>query len=96
MLEMNWVPIVAAVVVKKEAWAKIPASLAPALADVARATGENVRTQSRAEDEKAITALRQRGVKTHALTRRGGGRMAGAREEGQRDDPRHQRARRHL
>ncbi len=68
MLEMNWVPIVAAVVIKRETWAKLPPASLKAIEQAATEAGANIRAQSRQEDEKAVAAMKQRGLKTHPLT----------------------------
>lgn len=68
MLEMNWVPIIAAVVMKRETWAKLPPASLKAIEQAAAEAGANIRNQSRQEDEKAVTAMKQRGLKTHPLT----------------------------
>lgn len=62
MLDLNWVPIVGAAVVRTDVWERIPAALRAELARAASDTGERIRAHSRAEDEAAIVAMQKRGL----------------------------------
>jgi len=64
MLELNWVPIVGATVVKKEIYDKFPPQSLEAIRKAAVAAGEKLRSFSRRENEEAVTAMRKRGLKT--------------------------------
>lgn len=68
MVDVNWVPIVGAAIVRREVWEKIPAELRPALKAAAATTGEAFRAKTRAEDDAAIVALKERGLTVHAVT----------------------------
>jgi len=63
MLEINWAPIVGALVVTRKAWDE----MAPALQEAMRAGGEKagvqLRAQARAEVDQAVEAMQKRGLK---------------------------------
>lgn len=67
MLDMNWCPIVGAVVVRTDAWEKIPASLRPRLLAAADETGKKIRARGRLEDEEAVRVMKQHGLQVHTL-----------------------------
>ncbi|MBI5770995.1 MAG: TRAP transporter substrate-binding protein DctP [Verrucomicrobia bacterium] len=67
MLEMNWCPIVGAVIVRTDAWEKIPAATRDSLRTAADDIGGKIRARGRFEDEEAVRAMQQRGLKVHAL-----------------------------
>lgn len=67
MVELNWVPIVGAAVVRRDTWEKIPAALRTELLKAAAATGERLRVRNRAEDDAAIAAMQKRGLTVHRL-----------------------------
>lgn len=68
MVDINWVPIVGAAVVKREAWERIPAAARPGLLAAAAATGEKIRARGREEDENAIAAMKKRGLTVHPVS----------------------------
>lgn len=68
MLEMNWVPIVGAAVVRREAWEKIPADQRQRLRRSAEETGRKIRERGRLESEEAVQAMQKRGLTVHHLT----------------------------
>ncbi|MDO8541060.1 MAG: TRAP transporter substrate-binding protein DctP [Opitutaceae bacterium] len=65
MLELNWVPIVGAAVVRRDTWEKIPAELRARLKQSGEEIGERIRMKSREEDEDAIAAMKKRGLIVH-------------------------------
>jgi TRAP-type C4-dicarboxylate transport system substrate-binding protein len=67
MLDMNWCPIVGAVVVKAEVWERIPVPIRTRMMATADAVGTKLRARGRLEDEEAVTAMKQHGLKIHAL-----------------------------
>jgi TRAP-type C4-dicarboxylate transport system substrate-binding protein len=67
MLELNWSPIVGATVVRTDLWEKIPAELRTKLRASAEATGEKIRAQSRQENDAAVKAMQERGLKVHTV-----------------------------
>lgn len=68
MLEVNWVPIVGAAIVRTDIWEKIPAPQRARLRAAADETGEKLRTRGRLEDTEAVRVMAQRGLKVHTLT----------------------------
>lgn len=67
MLELNWSPIVGATVVRADLWDKIPADIRAKLRATADATGEKIRAQSRQENDAAVKAMQERGLKVHQV-----------------------------
>jgi TRAP-type C4-dicarboxylate transport system substrate-binding protein len=68
MVDLNWVPIVGAAVVRRDAWERVAPSLRPGLLAAAATTGEKIRARGRAEDEQAIVAMQKRGLTVHRVT----------------------------
>jgi TRAP-type transport system periplasmic protein len=68
MLDMNWVPIVGAVVITRKAWdAMLPAGQ-KALREAADATGVQLRAISRRENDESVEAMKKRGLKVQPVT----------------------------
>jgi len=65
MVDVKWVPLVGAAIVRKDVWEKIPASLRVELMKAAEAAGDSMRQRGRAEDLEAITVLKERGLTVH-------------------------------
>lgn len=68
MLDMNWVPIVGAVVMTRKAWDSMSPSAQKALRQAADAGGAELRAISRRENEEAVEAMKKRGLKVQTLT----------------------------
>ena len=68
MLEINWVPIVGAAIVRTDVWEKILAPARARLRAAAEETGEKMRTRGRQEDLEAVRVMATRGLKVHNLT----------------------------
>jgi TRAP-type C4-dicarboxylate transport system substrate-binding protein len=68
MLEMNWVPIVGAGIVRTDVWEKIPPELRVKLLASAEEIGARMRTRGRAEGDEAVQAMQQHGLTVHPLT----------------------------
>lgn len=68
MLEINWAPLVGALVVRKESWEKIPAGLRRKLADAAILAGKDIKSAGRREMDESVTAMVKRGLKVTKLT----------------------------
>jgi TRAP-type C4-dicarboxylate transport system substrate-binding protein len=62
MLDLNWAPLVGACVVRKSAWEKIPAATRAALLPAAAKAGLEIQANSRKESEKAVVAMKKRGL----------------------------------
>ncbi len=63
MVEVNWAPLVGAIIVSKKAWEEIPANLREPMLKAARKTTEEIRAAGRKESEESVNAMTQRGLK---------------------------------
>ena len=68
MLDMNWVPIVGAVVMTRKAWDAMSPSAQHALRQASDVAGAELRAISRRENEEAVAAMKKRGLKVEPLT----------------------------
>src|ERR1035437_1426199 len=62
MLEIDWGPLVGAVVVQKKSWDRVPAAAREAMLKIAAETGRQVRAAGRAESDAAVAAMVKRGL----------------------------------
>jgi TRAP-type C4-dicarboxylate transport system substrate-binding protein len=68
MLDLNWVPIVGAAIVRRDVWEKIAPELRVQLQEIAAAAAGKIRTQTRAEDDDAIVAMKKNGLVVQSVT----------------------------
>src|SRR2546425_2866691 len=68
MLDMNWVPIVGAVVITRKAWEGMTPAAQKALREAGDAAGTQLRAISRRENEEAVEAMKRRGLKVQSIT----------------------------
>jgi TRAP-type transport system periplasmic protein len=68
MLDLNWVPIVGAAVITRQAWDSMSPAAQQALRDAGETTGAQLRTISRRENEEAVEAMKKRGLKVQRVT----------------------------
>jgi TRAP-type C4-dicarboxylate transport system substrate-binding protein len=68
MLDMNWVPIVGAVVVTRKAWDAMSPSAQQALRRAGDAAGVELRAISRRENEESVEAMKKRGLKVQPVS----------------------------
>ena len=68
MLDMNWVPLVGAVVMTKKTWDTIPPETQIVLRTTAKETGKLIKADGRRENVESVEAMRKRGLKVHPLT----------------------------
>lgn len=68
MLDMNWVPIVGAVVITRRAWDGMPPAAQTALRQAANATGIKMREISRREHEESVEVMKKRGLRVQQLS----------------------------
>jgi TRAP-type C4-dicarboxylate transport system substrate-binding protein len=68
MLDMNWAPLVGALVITKKAWDTIPKEAQAVLRASAEKAGNEIRAQLRKENDDAVDAMKKRGLTVHALT----------------------------
>lgn len=68
MLDMNWVPIVGAVVVTRKAWDAMSPEGQKALRQAGDLAGIELRAVSRRENEESVEAMKKRGLKVQPVT----------------------------
>lgn len=68
MLEINWAPIVGALVVTKKAWDEMSPAGQEALRSGGERAGLQMRTQARREVDEAVDAMKKRGLNVHRPT----------------------------
>ncbi|HEX4986528.1 MAG TPA: TRAP transporter substrate-binding protein DctP [Burkholderiales bacterium] len=68
MLELDWVPLVGAVVLTRKAWDAMTPEGQQGLRDAAAVASRQLREASRRQNEQAIEAMKKRGLKLQALT----------------------------
>jgi TRAP-type C4-dicarboxylate transport system substrate-binding protein len=68
MLELNWAPLVGALVVSKKTWDKIPPATQAALREGTREHGRKMKADGRREGEESVEAMKKRGLIVHAVT----------------------------
>jgi TRAP-type C4-dicarboxylate transport system substrate-binding protein len=68
MLELNYVPLVGALVVRKAAWDKFPEETKSAMLAAAREAGAKIRGDSLLESDRAVEAMRRRGLTVHVVS----------------------------
>jgi TRAP-type transport system periplasmic protein len=67
MLPLKWAPLTGALVIRKQLWDKIPADAKPVLRAAAEEAGRSNKEQGRSESEKAIAAMKEKGLKVHPV-----------------------------
>jgi len=68
MLDMNWAPLVGAVVVTRKTWEGLSPAGQKALLDAGETSGAQLRAISRRENEEAVLAMKRRGLKVQSVT----------------------------
>lgn len=68
MLELNWAPLVGALVVRKETWDAIPAATREALVKSAATAGKAVKAAGRKEMDESVAAMTKRGLTVTKVT----------------------------
>ena len=62
MLEINWAPIVGAIVITKKSWDEMSPSLQAQMRAACDTAGANIRVQARKEVDEAVQAMQKRGL----------------------------------
>ncbi|MEY4757930.1 MAG: hypothetical protein RJA34_2828 [Pseudomonadota bacterium] len=65
MLEINWAPIVGALVVTRKAWDEMSPETQAAVRSASDKAGVQIRTKARQEVEEAVEAMKKRGLTVH-------------------------------
>ena len=68
MLDLNWVPLVGAAVIRRDVWERLSPALRTELKGIAEAAADRIRAQTRAEDEEAIVAMKKNGLIVQPVT----------------------------
>jgi TRAP-type C4-dicarboxylate transport system substrate-binding protein len=68
MLEINWAPLVGALVVRKETWEKIPEATRGRLLAAAQNAGREIKAAGRKEMDESVAAMQKRGLKVTKMT----------------------------
>jgi len=68
MLDMNWVPLVGAIIITKKAWDAIPTEAQEAMRKAAVEAGKQIKVDGRRENVESVEAMKKRGLKVNALT----------------------------
>jgi TRAP-type C4-dicarboxylate transport system substrate-binding protein len=68
MVEVNWAPLVGALVVRKESWEKIPAEVRAKLQAAAAQAGKEIKAAGRLESDESVAAMEKRGLKVTKVT----------------------------
>jgi len=68
MLDLKWAPLVGATVVSKRTWEKVPREARPVLLKSAERAGERLKSDIRQANDKAIEAMKSRGLKIQSVT----------------------------
>lgn len=67
MLELDWAPVIGAIVVSKKAWDEIPENLRPQLKAACAEIGARLRSEVRAQSADAMAAMVKNGLVVHRL-----------------------------
>lgn len=67
MLELNWAPVIGAIVVSKKAWDEIPENIRPQLKAACAEIGARLRSEVRAQSADAVAAMVKHGLVVHRL-----------------------------
>ncbi len=68
MLEINWAPLVGAMVVRAKSWDRVPVASRPTLLEDAAETGLRLKAQGRAENDRAVQAMVRRGLRVQKVS----------------------------
>jgi TRAP-type C4-dicarboxylate transport system substrate-binding protein len=63
MIEINWAPLVGALVVRKDTWEKIPSDVRAKLVAAAAIAGKEIKSTARREMDDSVAAMEKRGLK---------------------------------
>ena len=67
MLEINWLPLVGALIMTKRSWDAIPAGQREDMLKAAADCGQEFQTNNRKENQEAIEAMQKRGLQVHPV-----------------------------
>lgn len=68
MLNLNYAPLVGALVIREEKWKKLDPEMQKTLAQIAVKAGRRMQAENHAAADAAVTAMKKRGLKVHEVT----------------------------
>lgn len=68
MLELNWLPLVGALIVTKKTWDALPPADHEAMLKTALDCGQEFQVQGRQENQEAVEAMQKRGLQVHPVS----------------------------
>jgi TRAP-type transport system periplasmic protein len=68
MLELNWAPVVGALMIDKRTWNALPAETQSAMMTAATEAGKQFQAQGRKEADEAVAAMQKRGLNVVPLS----------------------------
>jgi TRAP-type C4-dicarboxylate transport system substrate-binding protein len=68
MLEVNWLPLVGALVITKKSWDSLPAETREAMAKAAEECGQQFQSKGHEENQEAVDAMKKRGLQVHPVS----------------------------
>jgi len=68
MLDLNWAPLIGAMVMRKAAWDQLPENTRAAMLAAAEEAGNENKQLGRAESEKSVKVMEEKGLVVHPVT----------------------------
>jgi TRAP-type C4-dicarboxylate transport system substrate-binding protein len=68
MIDLNWAPLVGALVIRKASWDRVAPETREALSRIAADTGRQIKADGRAENEASVAAMVKRGLTVHKVS----------------------------
>jgi TRAP-type C4-dicarboxylate transport system substrate-binding protein len=68
MLELNWGPLVGAMVVRAKSWERVPVQSRETMLEAAMEAGRRVKAEGRAENDRAVQAMVKRGLQVQKVS----------------------------
>lgn len=68
MLELNWAPLIGAMVVRQATWERVPTALREKFLAIAREAGSQIKADGRAESDRSVAAMVKRGLQVHPVS----------------------------
>ena len=69
MLEINWIPLVGALIMTKKSWDALPPAQRDDMLKAAAACGQEFQTNNRKENDAALVAMQKRGLQVHPVSK---------------------------
>jgi TRAP-type C4-dicarboxylate transport system substrate-binding protein len=69
MLEINWIPLVGALIMTKKAWDALPPAQRDDMLKAAADCGQEFQTNNRKENDAALVAMQKRGLQVHPVSK---------------------------